>query len=590
MIRRLLFALACFVLLVGLPAFADTRVTLSRDAVNMGESVVLTIETDQPVASPDLALLRKDFAVGKIDSARQIGFDGNGVSASQQLRITLKPLRSGMLTIPALAIGNQKTAPLMLEVVAAGGAGSMAPARASTASTQADGPVFIDTVIDDPTPYVQQAVGVTVRLHYAINLFNGEFRQPEPPEGASLQPMGSDSRSMRVIDGRQYQVLERHYLLVPERSGALRLPGSSFSGEGESGFFDGLFGNGREAVSAEAPARTLQVKPIPASAGRPWLPARQVTLRVAQPASTARAGEAFDVVVELRADGVTASQLPELQLTAEGAQVFADAASPTDTFANGRPNAVISRRFSIVPQSVGTLRLQVTPVEWWDVAADAGRRAILAPMMVQVSPGLGRYAASNAGASNVNANSSEVVETKSDRRRSRLPWIISIGMLWLMLLLALIVWASRLRSPRDRGNDAVSTNALTSMTSMTSTRLANANQAATPRPALPREAKHAAHRHLAEFRQAVKTGDLATIARTLPALSDPPAHSLAEAREHLNDPAQIDAVAQLERALWGDGDVEAARIAIAQAFAKGPSWKPPPAASKPLLPPLYPER
>ena len=220
----------------------------------MGEPVVLTIETDQPVASPDLTPLRRDFSIGDIDSSRQVGFDGQGVRASQQIRIELRPLRSGMLAIPALVIGNQRTAPLVIEVLAAGNnTRSMAPGRSSTVSTQANGPVFIDTVFDDTTPYVQQAVGVTVRLHYAVNLFNGEFRQPEPPQGASLQPMGNDSRSMRVVNGRQYQVLERHYLLLPERSGALRLPGASFNGEGESGFFDGLFGDGREIVSAEAP-------------------------------------------------------------------------------------------------------------------------------------------------------------------------------------------------------------------------------------------------------------------------------------------------------------------------------------------------
>ena len=50
-------------------------------------------------------------------------------------------------------------------------------------------------MFDDDTPYVQQAVGVTVRLHYAIDLYNGEFRQPEPEQGGSLQPAGSDGRA-----------------------------------------------------------------------------------------------------------------------------------------------------------------------------------------------------------------------------------------------------------------------------------------------------------------------------------------------------------------------------------------------------------
>lgn len=571
--------LVCIALLIALPVLADTRVTLSKDAVAMGEPVVLTIETDQPVASPDLTPLRRDFSIGDIDSSRQVGFDGQGVRASQQIRIELRPLRSGMLAIPALVIGNQRTAPLVVEVLAAGNnTRSMAPGRSSTVSTQANGPVFIDTVFDDTTPYVQQAVGVTVRLHYAVNLFNGEFRQPEPPQGASLQPMGNDSRSMRVVNGRQYQVLERHYLLLPERSGALRLPGASFNGEGESGFFDGLFGDGREIVSAEAPSRTLQVQPIPPSAGQPWLPARQVSMRVASPPTNARAGEAFDVVVELRADGVTAMQLPELQITSQGAQIFAQPAQSTESFANGRPQVVANRRFSIVPQQAGELRLQVAPVAWWDVAADASRRAEVAPVLLKVAPGSGRYATSQppqANAENEDAPSKATAVT--DRLRPVLIWVLGVAALVLMGLL--VWWASRRRA---HPNETPVRGEIAGPSHPRHTR--NANESTSPATGLP-----SAHADLDDFRRAVKQGDLATMARVMPLLAKPPLTSLAEVRKQLDDHAQIEATSQLERALWADGDADAARAAIRGAFAKGPRWKVIEAKPKPLLAPLYPD-
>lgn len=564
---------ACIVLLLAFPAFADTRVTLSKDAMVIGETVVLTIQTDQPVASPDLTPLRRDFSIGNIDSSRQIGFDGSGVRASQQIRIDLRPLRTGMLAIPALTIGNQRTAPLVVEVLAAGSnARSIAPGRSSTASTQANGPVFIDTAFDDTTPYVQQAVGVTVRLHYAINLFNGEFRQPEPPEGASLQPMGNDSRSMRVVNGRQYQVLERHYLLLPERSGVLRIPGASFSGEGESGFFDDLFGDGREIVSAEAPARTLQVQSIPASAGRPWLPARSVNLRVASPPSTARAGEAFDVVVELRADGVTAMQLPELQISGAGAQIFPQPAQPTESFADGRPQAALTRRFSIVPQQSGTLKLQVKPVAWWDVASDTSRSAAVAPITLKVAPGVGRYAVTNPSidAAQPAGNSPAEIDVMS-RLRPVLIWVL--GAIALCLIGVFAWWASRRHGhPMETASNVTTT-----------------DSSGEPTSTLQKPIRSAAAADAKDFRHAVEKGDLAAVARLLPVLSQPPFHSLAEARANLADPQQIEAASQLERALWGDGDADATRAGIRRVFAKGPRWKVTTATPKPLLPPLYPE-
>lgn len=564
--------LACVAFLLALPALADTRVTLSKDAVAPGETVVLTIETDQPVASPDLRPLHGDFGIGDIGSSRQVSFDGKGMRASQQIRIELKPLRSGMLAIPALSVGNQRTAPLVLEVATRPGARAMAPGRSSVASTQANAPVFIDTVFDDATPYVQQAVGITVRLHYAINLFNGEFRQPEPQAGASLQPMGSDGRSVRMVNGREYQVLERHYLLLPERSGVLRMPGASFTGEGESGFFDGLFGDGRDPVSVQAPARSLQVRAIPASAGRPWLPARQVSMRVASPPTQARAGEAFDVVVELHADGAMAMQLPEIQLMGDHAQVFAQPAQPTEDFANGRPQAVLVRRFSIVPQQAGTLRLQVSPVAWWDTAVDAPRRAEVTPMIVKVAPGSGRYAAANPPMDAQPAPTTTPAETGAmPRLRPVLPWVLGTAALALIALLAW--WLSRRRSHVRDAESIVATPG-------TSTDVASTSR---------NEPGPAAAANMADFRRAVQTGDLAAVARLLPSLSQPPSCSLAAARDHLEDPQQAEALARLEQALWGDGDADAARAVVRRAFAKGPGWKASRAQASPLLPPLYPE-
>ena len=569
------------------PALADTRVTLSRDAVALGDGVTLSIETDQPLASPDLAALRNDFEVGDIDSARQISIENGGLRTSQTWRIRLRPRRDGMLPIPALAIGNQRTAPLLLEVTQ--GAAPSAPGRASSASTQAGGPVFIDTVFDDDTPYVQQAVGITVRLHYAIDLYNGEFRQPEPPAGGSLQPVGSDARSVQVVGGRQYQVLERHYLLVPERSGVLRLPGASFNGEASGDFIDGLFGDARESVSAQAPARTLKVRPIPTYAAQPWLPARSVTMRVPSPPGQARAGEAFDVVVELRADGATAAQLPELALTGDGAQVFAEPAQTAENFASGRPQVVLTRRFSIVPQHPGALRLQVAPVDWWDVAADAPRRAQVPAMTLDVAPGLGRYAAPAAPPAPVDA-----ADAAGAGQSGR--WPFGARALWpvfaaLALLIAgVLAWLASRRTRRDAIAQDEAADAASPFSA--DPRIARPAAASTSPLHKTNEGRISAEapQCAKDFRRAIETGDLAAVARLLPQLAAPPVATLGEARGRLTDAAQAEAISQLERALWAGGDVEAARAALRHAFRREPAWRAAKRLEKPLLPPLYPER
>src|SRR5690606_11548154 len=112
------------------------------------------------------------------------------------------------------------------------------------------------------------------------------------------------------VGGRRYHVVERRYLLVPERSGRLHLPPARFRGRGAGGFFDDLFGTDRN-LAAQAEAIVLQVRAQPAGAPQPWLPLHGLELRYRSVPERARVGEAVELVVEARARGATAAQFPD---------------------------------------------------------------------------------------------------------------------------------------------------------------------------------------------------------------------------------------------------------------------------------------
>src|SRR3546814_17518487 len=77
--------------------------------------------------------------------------------------VALQPRREGLLTVPALDVGGQRTQPLSLTVTEAA-----PPARAGSAA-------FIEAQIDDEDPYVQQSVGYTLRLYYDTPLVSGQL-------------------------------------------------------------------------------------------------------------------------------------------------------------------------------------------------------------------------------------------------------------------------------------------------------------------------------------------------------------------------------------------------------------------------------
>lgn len=538
-----LLVLACIA-----PAQAATRAWLDRERIGVGETTTLNIETDQAGARmPDFSALAPDFVLSGHSSTRgSEPVAGGGHRPRVLFAVALQPRREGLLTVPALRVGAESTAPLVLTVLP----DATAPARAGE-------PVFIEAEADTDAPWVQQSVGYTLRLYYATPLVSGQLDQPVP-DGAAVHRVGSDVQYSREIAGRRYTVVERRFVLVPERSGTLVVPGARFEGTGVGGFFDDMFGGGRRALRAQGPSRVLQVQPVPASAPQPWLPLQSMQLRYLATPQELRAGEAATVDVELVADGAAASQLPELRLPpVDGAQVFPEPPQVDELFERGRPRTRVTRRFAVVPVQAGPLRLSGLRQAWWDVDAGVERTAALPDLHLEVEPGAPAAAVDDAVQAAFEAG-------RGDRRVHPGAWrwlAIGLAVLWLGTL----AWALRER------------------------RRAGAHARRLPL-VQPRGDAPAPATSLRALREVLVAGDARELEAALCGLAAPSAASLEALSAQLDDPGQRAAITMLQEARWNDGDMAAARRALQEAFARGPRWRAPaPAdAAASLLPPLYP--
>src|SRR5690606_9806328 len=102
--------LAFLLALVPAAASAETRAWLDRDRIELGETVTLNIETDGP-DRPDYAPLEQDFSIEQ-RSSRQGFEERGGRQVSRTLyAVALQPGRAGRLTVPALRVGGERTAP-----------------------------------------------------------------------------------------------------------------------------------------------------------------------------------------------------------------------------------------------------------------------------------------------------------------------------------------------------------------------------------------------------------------------------------------------------------------------------------------------
>ena len=551
MARRLLRCALLALWLLSSPAFAEVRAWLDRDRIGAGETATLNIETDQATAAtPDYSPLYSDFEVTGNTSSRRVEIV-NGASRSRVLfAVALRPLRGGVIGIPALAVGGERTQPLQLRVLAA----APAPARAG-------GTVFIESQADADSPYVQQAVGYTVRLYYATSLISGQLDQ-DAPQGATLQRVGDDLQYQREVAGKRYTVVERRYLLIPERSGALAIPGARFRGVGVGGFFDDLFGDGRRDLGARGAPRTLQVRPMPANAPQPWLPLRGLELQYLSTPQAARAGEAVSISVEARVDGASATQLPELQLgSVAGAQVFADPPQIAESFEQGRPQVRVVRKFSVVPSRAGPLRVPGPRMDWWDVQAGVLRTASLPDASFDVAPGTNAQA----------ANATAAPATEHPRQRwIEVPFVQGAVHAWaLATVVFALLWLATLWWGLHRRTHATT-----------------AEQASDPAPA----AAASTHTRTVDLKQALAGGDLGAVAEALRASATPAAPDLDDVCDRLEDRAQVAAVRALQQARWGNGDPDAALSQLRHAFKRAPAWRRAGKRAAPLLAPLYPGR
>ncbi len=371
-----------FLLLCASATAAEISAQLDRERIVQGETVTLTIQTDDPQQSldGDFSPLDNDFELLDQRSETQMSIVNGQQSAVVRLVLTLEPRRSGELTIPALRFGATTTAPLNLTVDAAP---EPQPGEAPT--------VFIETELEPKTGpyYVHAQLRLTVRVFYQQSLTEAAISPPEPAPA-----------SVRLLDevpfqaergGVRYRVLERHYAVFPERSGPLEIPPMKLSGRLVERRSDRLWQptvRGRRIEVASEPLE-LVIQPKPSGfSGESWLPARSLELTQTVSASdTLTVGEPVTRTIMVDAVGleenmITQPPWPEVA----DARIYPD--QPQGISRNDGKWVLGHKefRYAVVPEKEGELVLPQLSLHWWDTLNDREQTAVLPEQRFRVLP------------------------------------------------------------------------------------------------------------------------------------------------------------------------------------------------------------
>lgn len=589
MMRR--WWIVLLLLLAPLAQAAIVHAFLDRSHVSLGDTVTLNIQSSDPIGTPDLSPLEQDFQVLGTSNSSSVQIGNGQTVRTVQLGIALKPLHAGTITIPPLDVGGAKTQPLTLRVGAAPSGGS----------GRTGDPVFMETSVLSSSPYVGEQTVYTVRLFYLPGV-SGSLGDPSA-DGADLVKLDRDHSYMVDRNGYAYKVVEYSWALIPQRAGSIAVRGPTFQGERLAVGNPGAWFNNPNAllnnpnallngqmpgvgapVSATAPVTRIDARATPAAAGKPWLPARDVQLKLTGlPANgELTAGVPLTVTLNISATGQPAEALPEPELpTIAGARVYPDQTRDTTDDSGQWLRGTRTRSFAIVPQRDGTLSLPAITLNWWDVAHDRAQQASVPARTFRVSgavagtpsnappPQPAQPAVRNAPAP---ASLPAPVTASARGNGTQAVWrVIALASmaLWLLAIIAAVAWWLVLRKHRAQAS-----------------RANIAMEGAPPdHRALQKEALDAARSH-----------DVAACERALLAWARarrPDIVNMAALRTALSDPAQRDALGALQRARWQGGDSIPASAAVASAFSRGFAWREDEKSARDKrddLPPLYPSR
>ncbi|MDG9667690.1 BatD family protein [Hahella sp. CR1] len=388
-VNRILCLLMLCVLSLGAWAEDSLNVSVDRQEVRQNESLQLTITSKLEVDSaldffnlntlsvpqPDVGELDKDFEVMDRQQSYRVQIENNKNNSIITWVYTLLPKRSGDLEIPAVKYKDNESQPIAIKVVE----------TSQQAVAKEEKPVFLEAEVDNKSVYVQQQLIYTIRLFYSDDMLRGELTHPDHPD-ILVKQLGKQKEYTRYVGSRRFSVVERQYVIFPQKAGKIAIPEQIFTGTLAQRRI------GRRFYSEEkSPAVEIDVKAPPASfSGKQWVPAQSLSIRDvwSDPAREIKVGDSLTRTISVQALGIEGVQIPPLDsVSADGVKVYPEPESiDTEEHAAGVTGQRKETQ-ALVAIKPGTYTLPAVSIPWWDVTNDVERVATLPERTITVLPG-----------------------------------------------------------------------------------------------------------------------------------------------------------------------------------------------------------
>ena len=365
-----IFVLLC-IFFYSTSALAQVRARVNALSVLENQPFQLELLGNSQMGKPDYSVLEKDFSIVGDSSAQSVSFVNGQMKSEQKIILSLLPKKTGILTIPSLSWGKQKTQALQIEVKPA----------SDSIKIKEETALLIEA--KPLTTKTYEGAGITYRVDVfeRIGLFDGEFYPPKL-ENAQIIPLGDYRLSQQQKNGTLYQVLTQDYVIFPQNAGNFFIEPASFKAFYRTNeqnnlqtfaFLDPFIYHptGRNELTVRAKKQQITVLPRPQNTQNQWwLPSSKVILSEKWgEQENIQVGQPITRNLELTAFNVLGSMLPDIQIQSSNEfKVYAENAQKTQVYEeNTGLIGSEQQTFVFIPLKAGKLTLPSVSISWFDV-------------------------------------------------------------------------------------------------------------------------------------------------------------------------------------------------------------------------------
>lgn len=359
-------------------SWAELTAKVDRNLLDTNETVQLVVRySGQAMTSePDFGVLQKDFDILSNNRQQQYSWINGQSQSYTDWNMVLMPKRSGTILIPSISYKNEVSNALEITV---------RPVNRITAGAGKQ-PVYTETLVDRQAVYIQQQIILTQRLYTSVQLQDLSLSELEI-DNALVRRIG-ENQFQKMINGRNYLVIEVKYALFPQVSGKLDIPPMRFGAFESSSRQFGAFSSRGKQLFRNTQAKTIDVMAKPAHiAPAEWMPSSRVELQEqwSSDINNLTLGEPITRTISLSAQGLTGAQIqPLANPESTDYKTYPDQAKIEEQISSAGILGTRTETVALVPMRLGEILMPPIEVRWWDTENQRMRTSTVPAVTLQV--------------------------------------------------------------------------------------------------------------------------------------------------------------------------------------------------------------